>query len=344
MRSATHLLAIPFLLLAIAAAPEEKASRSFAVADHGEIQLSYPKAWKVSVRQGPASLKLPPTIMLESAEGQKFMVQITPIPSRDGKAESMEGLRRMAEGRGQHDLQSSRETKIDYQELKSESARGYYYSLTDKNPDSGEFKYMTAAIVGVGDLVLNVTILDNDPKRPQRQQAIEMLKAAKQIGAATQPAAAALVTNPPAKQLRVAAPGGKFELLMDQRDLQMLGEQGQGNSKAIMAANEDGWAVSIFLEPAAKPGDARVVRAFYEERLKRSPLKREELKLAGDAKKATTEYVIKDLEQKNINVYMVQEGTWVDVHISKTEFAPEERKMLDELVASIHVERAPGKK
>jgi len=71
---------------------------------------------------------------------------------------------------------------------------------------------------------------------------------------------------------------------------------------------------------------------------------RDELKLAGDAKKATTEYVIKDLEQKNINVYMAQGAFWIDVHISKTEFAPAERKTLDELVASIHIEAVVPKR
>jgi hypothetical protein len=338
MRNAIVLAGMSLVMVALAAAPVEQTTRSFAVPDHGQLELSFPKAWKVSTGRGPANLDLPPTITLESADGQKFMVQITPITSRDGKAESMEVLRRMAEGRGQHDLHSSKETKLDLKELKGVVARGYYYSLTDKSPDPGEFKLMTGAVVGVGDLVLNVTILDNDAKRPERQQAIEMLKGAKQIGGATQPAGKGT------KQLRVAAPSGKFELVMEQRDLQMLNEQSRGNSKSIIAANEDGWAVSIFLEPAEKPGDARVVRAFYEERMKRSPLKREELKLGGDGKKATTEYVIKDLEQKNVNVYMAQEGFWVDVHISKTEFAEEEKKMMDELVGSIRVEAVLGKK
>ncbi len=322
------------LIFTLAAESVEQTTRSFAVGDHGQLELSFPKAWKVGLEQGPPGLNLPQTITLQSNDGHRFLVQITPMPVVEGKAASndLPELRRIAQSRAEHDLQSSRETKIDLKELKGAAARGYYYSLTDKNPNPGQFKLMTAAIVGVGDLVLNVTILDNDAARPQRAQALEMLKGAKQLAAATQPA------TRPGKQLRVAAPGGKFDLVMDQHELQLLDEQSRGNSKSVVAANEDGWAVSIFLEPAEKSGDARAVRAFYEERMKRSPLKREELKLAGDAKKATTEYVIKDLEQKNINVYMAQGAFWIYVHISKTEFAPAERKMLDELVASIHIE------
>src|SRR5882724_7252380 len=204
MRSA--LSVIPLLFAALAAGPVEKASRSFEVAGHGQIQLSYPKTWQVSVQQapGPADLKLPPNIKLESADGQKFMVEMTPLPSREMHAETMEGLRKMADVRARHDLAGARETKANYQDLKGESAHGLYYSLTDKSDDPGEFKYMTAAFVVVGDLVLNVTILDNDPSKPQRGQALEMLKTVKQIGSATQPATAGAT-----KQLRLAAANGK---------------------------------------------------------------------------------------------------------------------------------------
>ena len=94
MRSVTAFLAAPILLLSLAAAPVEKTSRSFDVAGHGKIQLSYPKAWNVSVLHapGPAELNLPPNIKLESAEGQNFMVEMTPLPSRELHADSMEGL------------------------------------------------------------------------------------------------------------------------------------------------------------------------------------------------------------------------------------------------------------
>jgi hypothetical protein len=338
MRSAKSLLSIPLVILALAAASAEQTSRSVAIRDHGRLEFSHPKAWKFFPgKPAPEDLPIQSTMTLEHNEGQRFVVQMTPIISPDGRPVTQEVLRRMIEGRGQHDLKLSGNGQLEVKELKGEAARGYYYSLGDEAAKPGDFKYLTGVVVGVGNLLLNVTIFDNDPKLPQRQQALEMVKGAKQIGAATQPA------TRPAKQLRVAAPNGKFELVMDQRDLQMLDEQTHEKSKSIMAANEDGWAVSIFLEPAAKAGDAKVARTFYEERMKRSPLPREELTMGGDTKKATTQYVIKDLEQKNINVYMVNEGYWIDVHISKTEFAPPERKMFDELVGSIRVEPV-GKK
>ena len=115
-------------------------------------------------------------------------------------------------------------------------------------------------------------------------------------------------------------------------------------TKMASAANEDGWAVSIFFEPSQKPGDATVARGFYEERLKRSPLDRADVKLGGDGKKATCTYMIKEIEQKHINVYLVREAVWVDVHISKIEFGPKDQKMLDEIVGSIRTETVAAKK
>jgi hypothetical protein len=254
-------------------------------------------------------------------------------------ADTPEGLRQMADVRSRHDLQGSRETKADYKELKGDSVQGLYYSLTDKSDDPGQFKYMTAAIVGVGDLVLNVTILDNDPAKPQRGQALEMLKTAKQIGATTQPAAAGAVGD-----LRIAAPGGKWNLVLKQAGFEDVQEQSSGRAKMASAVNDDGWALSIFFEPSQKPGDATVARGFYEERLKRSPLDRADVKLSGDGKKAICTYMIKEIEQKHVNVYLVRDAVWVDVHISKVEFGSKDQKMLDELLSSIRIEPVAAKK
>ena len=166
---------------------------------------------------------------------------------------------------------------------------------------------------------------------------MEMLKTARQIGAATRPAAAAAAAAA-ANDLRIGAPGGKWELVLNRAGFEDVQEQSAGRSKQAAAANEDGWALSIFLEPSQKVGDATVVRAFYQDLLKRSPLPRADIKMAGDGKKATCEYMIKEIEQKNINVYIVREGVWIDVHISKVEFGAKDQKMLDEIVKSIRTE------
>ena len=166
-----------------------------------------------------------------------------------------------------------------------------------------------------------------------------MLKTVKQIGAATQPAATAASGD-----LRIAAPGGKWNLVLKKAGFEDVQEQSSGRAKMASAANEDGWALSIFFEPSQKPGDATVARGFYEERLKRSPLDRADMKLGGDGKKATCTYMIKEIEQKHINVYLVREAVWVDVHISKIEFGPRDQKMLDEIVSSIRTETVATKK
>ena len=43
--------------------------------------------------------------------------------------------------------------------MKGINYAGYYFSVTDKNPEPGEYRDMTQAGMGVGNLLLHVTVL-----------------------------------------------------------------------------------------------------------------------------------------------------------------------------------------
>jgi hypothetical protein len=57
---------------------------------------------------------------------------------------------------------------------------GYYFSVTDKAPDPGEYRYMTHAAIGVGNLLLSATILHRVKESESVKDALFMLREAKQ--------------------------------------------------------------------------------------------------------------------------------------------------------------------
>jgi len=104
--------------------------------------------------------------------------------------------------------------------------------------------------------------------------------------------------------------------------------------------------VSIFFEPSATIGDAKVARQFYFERLKHSPiLMREDKFTDGPNDSARADYVIPDLDQHNVNLYLAKEGVWIDVHLSMEFAKPDQEQQqqaaLDEIVKSVRIENKP---
>jgi hypothetical protein len=314
-------------------APKDSAAKAFKVPNHGDLLLTVPKGWKDSMGQKRG---MPPTIEFTD-DGGTFSVQVSMIPPRGGVLfNSPENLRKVAEAMGRGLLKTAKEKDLSIQEVKGAEATGYFYNLTDKDPDPGGYEYITGGDVGVGDLLLTVTILYHDPKSPVRQTALDMLKAARQsrAPAATQPA-----------YVGVAAPGATWDLVLPAKGFEIVEDQTNEarKSRQIMAVNkEKGLNLSVFMEPAPKAGDSAVVRDTYWGRARQSPLKKEGITLGKVGDFTTVQYMVPDvegvpLEQKNLNLYLAHDGVWVDVHISKVQFTDKDQAEFDALANSIKV-------
>ena len=72
------------------------------------------------------------------------------------------------------------ETKIVLNEIKGINHTGYYFSVTDKNPEPGEYRYLTQAGIGVGNLLLHVTVLHRVKESGAVKDTLSMLREAKQ--------------------------------------------------------------------------------------------------------------------------------------------------------------------
>jgi tetratricopeptide (TPR) repeat protein len=143
--------------------------------------------------------------------------------------------------------------------------------------------------------------------------------------------------------LYLAIPGANWSLEIDtpgftlrQRDFSE-----DGTAARLTAENQSaGIILSAFLEKAAAAGDAKQCREYYWNDAQKSPMKKDDLRMSEAGSVALVEYIVKEyrgiqVNQKNINAYLSQHGYWVDVHLSRGDFKPDDAAKLQAIVKSI---------
>ncbi|MGB8959593.1 MAG: hypothetical protein WCC00_11360 [Candidatus Aminicenantales bacterium] len=159
-----------------------EASKPYSVSlpRHGKLILNIPASWKRSVRKAPGDL--PPTIILSPKKGDAFETMITPLwsPKNDPNFNKTPALKLALEQILRTMLPSAVEKEVPIQEFSGIDGPGYYFLVTDKAPKPGEYPYAVGAIVGVGDLVLGVSILCRDKESEGIGTTIRILQEARQ--------------------------------------------------------------------------------------------------------------------------------------------------------------------
>jgi hypothetical protein len=124
-------------------AAEQRAIKKYPIPEHGTLELKVPTSWKGEVHKPQANM--PPTLIFNPAKGNDFQVLITVLWSKTGEQRfnSQDKVRTLVEKDGQKLLPNAVETKIIFQEIQGVDHTGYYFSVTDKAPDPGEYRYMT---------------------------------------------------------------------------------------------------------------------------------------------------------------------------------------------------------
>jgi len=166
--------------LAADPSPQALQLRSFDVPQHGKLVLKLPGAWKYEVRQSPGNL--PPSIFLSPQAGDDFKVLITPLwsPKNDPNFNKPENVKRLLQDNLAQMLPSAVEKKVPLKEFQTKDTSGYYFFVTDKAPKPGEYPYAVRAVVGVGDLLLSVTVLCRSKDSPGIAGTIKALGEAEQ--------------------------------------------------------------------------------------------------------------------------------------------------------------------
>ncbi len=167
--------------IGIVCADEKIAKKRYPIPDAGVLELTVPASWKAKIHKPQENM--PPTIMFSPAAGSDF--QVTMMILRGGKEEpgfnAQQNVKALLEKEGQELLSKALETKIVLQEIKGASSVGYYFSVTDKNPEPGEYRYMTRAGIGVGNLFLHVTVLHRVKESGVVKNVLSMLREARQV-------------------------------------------------------------------------------------------------------------------------------------------------------------------
>lgn len=173
--------AILLVAFASLAAADQTATRTYQLPGHGSFQLTVPQSWHEEIQQPPNNM--PPTITFKPASGPAFQIMVTPIyPARPGIPKpTMQVLKNNMEHTVADIAPQAVEKNITIKELNSPSAAGYYFTATDKAPAPGEFRLMTQAELGAGDLVVVVTVLTDDESGAVLSQALAMMKSSKHV-------------------------------------------------------------------------------------------------------------------------------------------------------------------
>jgi tetratricopeptide (TPR) repeat protein len=116
-----------------------------------------------------------------------------------------------------------------------------------------------------------------------------------------------------------------------------------GFGRMMMASNPaTGVVLSVFLEKAPKKGNSHEAREYYWEKSKKSPVKKDDIKLSDVGNLPIVEYFVKEfqgarIDQKSVNAYLAKDDTWIDVHLSKVQFKPEDQALFDAILKSLKI-------
>lgn len=171
---------VTVLIGSTGSASGQKTIKKYRIPEHGTLELNVPTPWKGEIHK--ARENMPPTFIFTPAKGNDFQVIISVLWGKKGDQEfnSPERVRIFIEKDGQKLLPNTVEGKILLQEIKGATQSGYYYSITDKAPNPAEYRYMTRGAIGVGNLLLNYTILHRVKDSQAVKDALSIVREAKQ--------------------------------------------------------------------------------------------------------------------------------------------------------------------
>lgn len=177
-RSLGVILSLCFSVAATEVLAADTADRSYALAEHGSLQLKVPSVWKEDIQQEPD--RLLPTIVFTPTAEPPFGFVLTPIwpTEKDAPNPDRKALQQLVRDAAQAVKSLAVEKTIEVIEFEGTSGVGYYFSVTDPMPKPGEYKHLTQGIIPVGILMVPFSIFTNDGQQGIVTEALTVLKSA----------------------------------------------------------------------------------------------------------------------------------------------------------------------
>ncbi|MDB5327481.1 MAG: hypothetical protein JWM57_3050 [Phycisphaerales bacterium] len=319
------------------ASAETPAATSFKVPKHAPLLLNVPAGWK----------KLPPEVPNPpDAPGISFrLVSIEPagpnsvsffFTATKDKSDD-DALKKIATASSMEFVGGSVEKAVNLKPIDGDQTHGFYATFTDASADPGRYACVTTFIVRAGDGQIFGNIMH--PKNSVNQKAaLDMIRTAAFGAATTQPASTQPVT------VRMTSPDHKWVLLFDLPGAEEADTRFSPNGKAaqLSTGSESGIVCTAFIEPAENAGDARAVRKFYWDREQKAPIRYSNVRMSGDANLAVLRFSTFGVNP-NVHGYLVHEGTWIDIHLSRPNGTNADSQTMDAAVKSARFESADTK-
>lgn len=125
-------------------------------------------------------------------------------------------------------------------------------------------------------------------------------------------------------ELAIPVLGHPWFVTVDLPSLEIVQGRRQGESYQFQGVGQDGFTVSLFVEPPATPGERHEdCYSHYWPKMRRNPL----IDLESVAVDKTDQFVKVSYEYKGIaeelpihhfNYYIAHQGSWIDIHLSMT--------------------------
>ncbi|MEX2150404.1 MAG: hypothetical protein WD793_09305 [Steroidobacteraceae bacterium] len=135
-----------------------------------------PPAWVDNVDIPPGGAPL--TVQLTPADGAPFAVHLTPLapdPTADRVMDPAALYAAVREAAERIRPRAIEET-IEIERLRGTRGTGYFFSVTDREPQPEEFRYMTQGALQAGELIVWFTILTNNGQEAEVATALAMLQ------------------------------------------------------------------------------------------------------------------------------------------------------------------------
>lgn len=316
--------------------------RSFTVGVWGNVEIDLPEGWTANP-QGPeadggAAIRIRPP----SETPLELLMTPFPIP---GDAENLpRAVRRAVEETAAKVKEVAVEDQLPIRELKGPGCQGLYFSATDRTvetPSLSDFKYMDQGAAAVGRLMMTFTVLTNVADAPERTKALDVVRSSRHLppGPPWRVSKGSFALAFPGKTWRLTLdlPGydiGPAELLPEARGVKLAGT----NPRTQMI-------ISVFLEKAREGWTAVDHREDYWKRIRKGMrVDREDVQRSERGQMAILEFRVPTIEgapvhRKSLNAFVVRDGVWIDVHLSKGSFQPDDQVLFDQVLDSLRFEQ-----
>jgi hypothetical protein len=268
---------------------------------------------------------------------------MTPIPVPGNEKDLAGVVRRVVEETAQKVKSTAVEDHLPIRDLQGENCRALYFSATDRtvvSPSTSDFKYMDQGAAAVGRMMMTFTVLTNVRDAPERAQALDLVRSARHLPPGPP-------WRTPTGTYALAFPGKSWRLRIDLPDYEIEPAVLLPKARGVTLAgtnSKTGMIISVFLEESRQGWTAVQYREDYWKRIRKGMrLDREDIKRSERGAMAILEFRVPIIErraihQKNLNAFLVRDGVWVDVHLSKVNYQAAEQELFERVLSSLHFE------